>query len=519
MLLQPIPIATARRSTGEAPFPACRHRPVPAPIRAGSTPISLSASAPSRPAKPAACTADELHHAPVDGAGWRLALWRYRPPRNAPVRNHPLMLLSGVGTNAVGFDLSPGASFARHMSSQGFDTWIVEVRGAGLSMREYDSSTASASVTFEDISGRPLDKQRFEAASLQNSGGYASDCDDLGIVALDEPPLLTELSNFFDRISKLMEEVVVNGNFHDITQKVSVLSEMVESSAIIGPMREESLRLLKNFQDQLDSWERFVATQMDLTSEYNWDFDHYLEEDIPAAVEYIRQHSKTKDGKLLAIGHSMGGILLYAMLSRSGFEGVPSNLAAIVTLASSVDYTTSNSSLKLLLPLAHPAQAFNVPAVPLGALLAAAYPWASGPPYLFSWLNPQISAQDMMHPELLSKLVFNNFCTVPAKVVLQLTTAFRDGGLCNRNGTFSYKDHLRECQTPVLALAGNKDLICPPEAVHETVKLIPKHKVKYRMFGKPHGPHYAHYDLVGGRLAISEVYPCIIEFLSRHDRL
>jgi hypothetical protein len=28
----------------------------------------------------------------------------------APVRNHPLMLLSGVGTNAVGFDLSPGVS-------------------------------------------------------------------------------------------------------------------------------------------------------------------------------------------------------------------------------------------------------------------------------------------------------------------------------------------------------------------------------------------------------------------------
>lgn len=294
---------------------------------------------------------------------------------------------------------------------------------------------------------------------------------------------------------------------------------MAESSAIIGPMREESLRLLKNFQEQIDSWERFVATQMHLTSEYNWDFDHYLEEDIPTAVEYIRQHSKAKDGKLLAIGHSMGGILLYAMLAKSGFEGVPSNLAAIATLASSVDYTTSNSSLKMFLPLVHPAQALNVPAVPLGTLLAAAYPWASGPPYLFSWLNPQISAQDMMHPELLSKLVFNNFCTVPAKVVLQLTTAFREGGLCNRTGNFSYKDHLRECQTPVLALAGDKDLICPPEAVYETVKLIPQRMVNYRVFGNPEGPHYAHYDLVGGRLATDEVYPCIIEFLSHHDRL
>jgi hypothetical protein len=173
------------------------------------------------------------------------------------------------------------------MSSQGFDTWIVEVRGAGLSIREYENSAASGPVTFQDASAstQPLDKpSAFEAASLQSSSGYASDGDDLGIVALDEPPLLAELSNFFDQISKLMEEAATNGNFHEITEKVSVLSEMVESSTIIGPVREESLRLLKNFQDQFDSWERFVSTQMDLTSEYNWDFDHYLEEDIPAAV-------------------------------------------------------------------------------------------------------------------------------------------------------------------------------------------------------------------------------------------
>lgn len=35
-------------------------------------------------------------------------------------------------------------------------------------------------------------------------------------------------------------------------------------------------------------------------------------------MEYIRTLCKPKDGKLLAIGHSMGGILLYAMLSQSG---------------------------------------------------------------------------------------------------------------------------------------------------------------------------------------------------------
>ena len=32
----------------------------------------------------------------------------------APKRNHPLMLLSGVATNAIGFDLSPGVSELVH---------------------------------------------------------------------------------------------------------------------------------------------------------------------------------------------------------------------------------------------------------------------------------------------------------------------------------------------------------------------------------------------------------------------
>lgn len=34
----------------------------------------------------------------------------------------------------------------------------------------------------------------------------------------------------------------------------------------------------------------------------------------------------------------------------------------------------------------------------------------------------------------------------------------------------------------------------------ETAKLIPEHLITYKILGEPGGPHYAHYDLVGGRL-------------------
>lgn len=234
-------------------------------------------------------------------------------------------------------------------------------------------------------------------------------------------------------------------------------------------------------------------------------------------MEYIKALTKPQDGKLLAVGHSMGGILLYALLSRNGYEERESDLAAIVTLASSLDYRSSKSSLKLLVPLAEPAQALNVPAVPLGALLTMAFPLSSRPPYVFSWINHMISAEDMMHPKLLKKLILNNFCTIPAKLLLQLATAFRDGGLCDRSGKFFYKDHLHKSSVHVLAIAGDTDLICPIEAVQDTVKLIPKNLVTYKVFGEPEGPHYAHYDLVGGRQAVDQVFPCIANFLSHHD--
>lgn len=101
---------------------------------------------------------------------------------------------------------------------------------------------------------------------------------------------------------------------------------------------------------------------------------------------------------------------IFYVLCLKGSQGRDPGLAAVVTLASSLDYASSKSSLKMLLPLADPAQALNVPIVPLGALLSAAYPLSSQPPFVLSWLNDLISAQDMMHPELLKKLVLNNFC-------------------------------------------------------------------------------------------------------------
>ncbi|XP_011038745.1 PREDICTED: uncharacterized protein LOC105135532 isoform X1 [Populus euphratica] len=554
-------------------------RPLLSSYRRISTPTSFRARAFSSestepvvrvPEKPPICTADELHYVSVSNSDWRPALWRYYPSPQAPPRNHPLLLLSGLGTNAIGYDLSPGSSFARYMSGQGFETWILEVRGAGLSVQgstpkvvqqaAHEVSEQMEVVTKSMANGSlSTDQQPSKVASPVSDSRVSFVEEDphlAGIVTVwDESKKVTKLTEIFmrlserlsgflsesqskimfaklvDQIAKILEDSQLSERMNEIRGKLLSLLEARQNSAIAGQFRDLSQGLVnvieegqKSVSPQLfDLQERLSSTiedfqkQLDLIVKYDWDFDNYLEEDVPAAMEYIRAQTKPKDGKLLAIGHSMGGILLYAMLSRCSYEGRDSGLAAIGTLASSLNYTPSKSRLKLLLPLADPAQALNVPVVPLGAMLSAAYPLSTRPPYVLSWLNDLISAQDMMHPELLEKLVLNNFCTIPAKLILQLTTAFQNGGLCDRSGKFFYQDHLHKNKVPVLAIAGDRDLICPPEAVEETVKLIPEHLATYKVFGEPGGPHYAHYDLVGGRLAVEQVYPCIIEFLSRYD--
>ncbi|WZZ06859.1 hypothetical protein YC2023_092780 [Brassica napus] len=411
--------------------------------RVGSSPAVGSVSANET------CTADELHYVPVPNSDWRAALWRYLPSPKAPKRKHPLLLLSGIASNAFTYDLSPECSFARSMSGSGFDTWILELRGAGLSSLNVDTGTESRKDEQQIVSG-----------------------------------LLENVINVSERMEKVLDE---GFKFLGLQDRLS--------------------KRVGDFKQRLEVFPR-----------YNWDFDNYLEEDIPSAMEYVRTQTKPEDGKLLAIGHSMGGMLLYAMLSRCGLKGMDSGLASVTTIASTLEYSSSGTLLKYLLPMAKPAQALNVSALPIDTMLEMAHPLICRPPYALSWLTTNISAPQMMEPEVIEKLVLNSLCPVPAKLLYQLATSVDKGGLRDRTGSFYYKDHISTTNVPILALAGDWDIVCPPDAVYETVKLIPEHLATYKVFGSPGGPHYGHQDMISGRTARSEIYPLIIQFLQRHDQ-
>jgi pimeloyl-ACP methyl ester carboxylesterase len=75
-------------------------------------------------------TPDEIHYATTSD-GWRVAVWRYRP--RVARATEPVVLLHGLGANAINLDFTDELSLARHLATAGYDVWLVEFRGRGRS--------------------------------------------------------------------------------------------------------------------------------------------------------------------------------------------------------------------------------------------------------------------------------------------------------------------------------------------------------------------------------------------------
>lgn len=217
------------------------------------------------------------------------------------------------------------------MSAQGFETWILEVRGAGLSTRVSDlkdvqdsahklshqiESTARAAAKGASSADqeRATDVVDSAPASDVSVVGEASAWDESKLVArltatfmrlserlsgfLSEGQSVFMSAKLFDKIAMLLQDSQLFERFNEIRSKLLSLIESRQNSGLGNQIRELTQRLVdllddgqKSVSPQLiDLQERLTSTiedfqkQLDLIIQYDWDFDNYLEEDVPAAV-------------------------------------------------------------------------------------------------------------------------------------------------------------------------------------------------------------------------------------------
>jgi predicted alpha/beta hydrolase len=318
--------------------------------------------------------ADELHFAPTPD-GWRLALHRHRARDRSPAL--PVLLCGGFSCNRYFIDYDEHYSLARFLARAGFDAWVLELRGRGLSH---------------------------------------------------------------------------------------------PTKACRHPGR--------------------------------WTFDDLATVDVPAAVEHVVRETRQE---VAWIGHSMGGMVLYAYLGTRPRAPV----RAGVTIASPVRFPGSSGLLHRI-----GEAMLNIPLgdVVRQRLVLGALWWVLSPT---SGIEVGMNAANVDRAEV-GRALRLSISNVSRFKLQQLSRWSLEGKFASVDGRVDYLDALAGVATPLLVVAGSGDRLATPAAVRTALDRLPS--ATYQEFGRAHGHvvDYGHVDLILGRAAPTEVFPVVAEWLTEH---
>ncbi|KAJ9526594.1 hypothetical protein QJQ45_017647 [Haematococcus lacustris] len=235
-----------------------------------------------------------------------------------------------------------------------------------------------------------------------------------------------------------------------------------------------------------------------LSSRSRWlTIDHYVERDLPALLRHVCM--QTGCSAVHCVGHSMGGMVLTGVLARG--DATSRRMRSVTLIGSSCflegSWWEAVKPTMAVAPLLY--------SVPAGATMR-----------LYSNLaftRLAVPALDILYfwptntdPALARAVLARNFSSISPGVVLQFRSAFKPSGLRSARAP----DHPAFADPARLAAGARK---------------------QFEMLGSPHkkliilGPasgqssHMGHFDILMGKRATVEVFPCLHAWLEEHDHV
>lgn len=239
-----------------------------------------------------------------------------------------------------------------------------------------------------------------------------------------------------------------------------------------------------------------------------WDFHFpdFPEKDLPAAIEHVKK--VTGRDRIHYVGHSMGGMSVYAYAQRPGADG----LASITSVAGPCAFAHLSKMVPLtkLKPLLAPFPAIHTEAL-FGLFI----------PLIGRWLPGMI--EDNYNPENMTALTLRraaaNLVSPTSRGLLFNFVHFVQTGHFRAPDGWDYAEHFDGIEMPIFFIAGSVDKLCPPDCVESGYEAVSSKDKKYRLFGRSEGDRmdYGHGDIVIGETAADEVYPEILQWIEAHD--
>jgi pimeloyl-ACP methyl ester carboxylesterase len=238
---------------------------------------------------------------------------------------------------------------------------------------------------------------------------------------------------------------------------------------------------------------------------WDWSFDEYVEQDVPAALEVVRR--VTGAGSVHWVGFSMGGMVMYAYLSDpERAMGVRSAVA----IASPGSFKRQSQYLSGRL-IRHARWLRH--ALLLRVLAPLAGYWHPAPIHIIH--NPE-----NLDGRTLRLAMVNVVVNFARNELLQFSDWIMHDAFRSLDRRRDYKAEMGRIETPMLFLAGPRDLIAPPDMVKAAFDQIGSKDKKFVICSRPGGfaVNYGHIDLVLGRNAPAEIYPLVRDWLDAHAR-
>lgn len=236
-------------------------------------------------------------------------------------------------------------------------------------------------------------------------------------------------------------------------------------------------------------------------------FDAHVLHDLPAIIGEVQR--RTGSAEVDFVGHSMGGLVLYAHLARGG-----GGIGRAVTLGSPVRLHWTGLVEQVVGSVTGLA---TLTTFPLRAATLTTLPVQG------AWSGPverMLTTPDNTRPDVWRRFLSVSVDDIPQRLLEQFAGWVEHKRFASRDGSVDYLAGLSNVHVPTLVVAGKVDGMAPPWSVRPAFDRLGSEEKQWVVLGEASGcvADYSHMDMLLGERADREVFPRVAAFLSQEAR-